>query len=136
MIPSLFSGSVCRHPSIDRARAEGRPEPEPVPHPDHIHIDMNTGSVRIRGPFTKEEKRALDDLRDKKAGIKADTADLEPTAAVGPCKPIRRLYPTFDATTVFWAKAGSPAVSILACLCSFDASTSQLSEPQLPARNR
>ena len=30
--------------------------PEPVPHPDDIEIDLETGTVRIVGPLTKEEK--------------------------------------------------------------------------------
>ncbi|WP_135507634.1 DUF5681 domain-containing protein [Roseovarius aestuariivivens] len=36
--------------------------PEPIPHPDHIKIDFGTGEVRVEGPFTKEEKAALDAL--------------------------------------------------------------------------
>lgn len=31
--------------------------PEPLPHPDHVILDMKTGTARIAGPSTKEEKR-------------------------------------------------------------------------------
>ena len=30
--------------------------PEPLPHPDHVLIDARSGTVRIVGPVTKEEK--------------------------------------------------------------------------------
>lgn len=40
--------------------------PEPIPHPDHVKIDFNTGDVRIAGPFTKEEKEALDAVWDQR----------------------------------------------------------------------
>lgn len=47
---------------IRRARQLGQPEPEILPHPDDIVLDINTGSVRIRGPQTKEEKKEWDRL--------------------------------------------------------------------------
>ena len=37
--------------------------PEPVPHPDDIEIDLETGTVRIVGPLTKEEKEKEKGLR-------------------------------------------------------------------------
>lgn len=39
---------------------------EPLPHPDHVIIDMSTGSVRIVGPMTPEEKKEWDWLLDRK----------------------------------------------------------------------
>ena len=33
-----------------------------VPHPDHLIIDPITGSVKLRGPFTREEKVEWDEL--------------------------------------------------------------------------
>ncbi|MCQ0970159.1 DUF5681 domain-containing protein [Paracoccus sp. TK19116] len=30
--------------------------PDPIPHPDHVLLDMTTGTARIAGPATKEEK--------------------------------------------------------------------------------
>jgi hypothetical protein len=41
---------------LERRRQLGIQAPDPVPHPDHVIIDMQTGSVRIAGPMTKEEK--------------------------------------------------------------------------------
>lgn len=46
---------------IDLARKNGMPEPAPLPHPDDIFLDPNTGSTRIQGPSTKEEKARLDE---------------------------------------------------------------------------
>lgn len=34
--------------------------PDPLPHPDHILIDPRSGTARIVGPATKEEKRLYD----------------------------------------------------------------------------
>ncbi|MCQ0970137.1 DUF5681 domain-containing protein [Paracoccus sp. TK19116] len=30
--------------------------PDPIPHPDHVLLDMTTGTARIAGPATREEK--------------------------------------------------------------------------------
>jgi hypothetical protein len=51
---------------IDNYKQQGLKPPEPVPHPDHIQIDLETGQVRITGPFTKEEKEEWDRLRQRK----------------------------------------------------------------------
>lgn len=57
---------------IEQSKRLGRPIPSPVPHPDHIEIDMKTGEVRIKGPFTKEEKVRWDRLeRRRKEAIEA-----------------------------------------------------------------
>jgi hypothetical protein len=45
---------------LERRRKLGILAPDPVPHPDHVIIDMQTGSVRITGPMTKEEKAVMD----------------------------------------------------------------------------
>jgi hypothetical protein len=45
---------------LERRRKLGILAPNPVPHPDHVIIDMQTGSVRITGPMTKEEKAVMD----------------------------------------------------------------------------
>jgi hypothetical protein len=50
--------------------------PAPIPHPDDITIDMKTGSVRIKGPMTKEDKVRWDQLRSLKASIKTDIDEL------------------------------------------------------------
>ena len=43
---------------LERRRTLGITGPEPLPHPDHIEIDLQTGTVHIRGPATKQEKAA------------------------------------------------------------------------------
>src|SRR5215204_6355990 len=43
---------------------------------DDIIIDMNTGSVRMKGPFTKEEKPAWDKLRARKKECDLAIADM------------------------------------------------------------
>lgn len=50
--------------------------PHPIPHPDDIIIDMNTGSVRIKGPMTREDKVKWDQLRNLKVSIKTDIDEL------------------------------------------------------------
>ncbi|MBN8936412.1 MAG: hypothetical protein J0I13_09010 [Rhizobiales bacterium] len=50
--------------------------PAPIPHPDDITIDMKIGSVRIKGPMTKEDKVRWDQLRSLKASIKTDIDEL------------------------------------------------------------
>jgi len=51
---------------LERREGFGITTPDPIPHPDDIIIDMKTGSVRMKGPFTKEEKPAWDKLRARK----------------------------------------------------------------------
>lgn len=48
---------------LERRKTFGINGPAPLPHPDDIIIDMNTGSVRIKGPMTKEEKVKWDKVR-------------------------------------------------------------------------
>ena len=40
--------------------------PDPIPHPDDIIIDMNTGQVKLNGPWTKEDKVKWDMFRERK----------------------------------------------------------------------
>ena len=49
---------------------------EPIPHPDDIVINMSTGSVRVKGPMTKEDKVRWDQLRTLKVSIKTDIEEL------------------------------------------------------------
>jgi hypothetical protein len=41
---------------LERRRLLGIVAPDPLPHPDDIVIDVADGTVRIKGPATKEEK--------------------------------------------------------------------------------
>jgi hypothetical protein len=45
--------------------------PDPVPHPDDVVIDMRTGTVRILGPLTMEEKQLWDAARELKEDLSA-----------------------------------------------------------------
>lgn len=49
---------------------------DPLPHPDHIRIDMNTGSARIVGPATKEEKAIWDHWMERRDDFEAEVEDL------------------------------------------------------------
>ena len=51
--------------------------PEPLPHPDHVVIDMKTGTVRITGPMTNEEKSYWEQLRARKKESDEEIAELE-----------------------------------------------------------
>ncbi|WP_119388164.1 DUF5681 domain-containing protein [Taklimakanibacter lacteus] len=46
---------------LARRKANGLELPDPVPHPDDIQIDMQEGTVRMLGAWTKEEKAVLDE---------------------------------------------------------------------------
>lgn len=62
---------------LERRKQLGIDGPAPLPHPDDIVIDMNTGQVKILGPFTKEQKAAWDHLRERKSECIAAIADYE-----------------------------------------------------------
>jgi hypothetical protein len=62
---------------LERRKRLGIDAPPPVPHPDHIIIDMNTGSVRITGPMTREEKASWDKFEGHKADALQEVAELK-----------------------------------------------------------
>jgi hypothetical protein len=53
------------------------PDLHVAPHPDHLIIDPIRGTVKIRGPFTPEEKVHWDEVRALKAYLEKLLADLE-----------------------------------------------------------
>lgn len=61
---------------IARCRRQGIEPPNPLPHPDDIVIDMKTGTVRIKGPMTPEEKKEWDWLRERKVEFQKELAEL------------------------------------------------------------
>lgn len=61
---------------LARRERQGIDVPPPLPHPDDIVIDMNTGSVRVIGPMTKEDKQKWDMLRDLKGKIRIDIDEM------------------------------------------------------------
>ena len=69
-----------------RRKKLGIEAPAPIPHPDDIVIDMKTGFVSVNGPMTKEEKPKWDELRDLKARITLDIAELTTVLATQPAE--------------------------------------------------
>jgi hypothetical protein len=62
---------------LERRKTLGIEAPAPIPHPDDLVLDMNTGTVRIKGPMTKEDKVLWDTLRDRKHECDREIARLE-----------------------------------------------------------
>lgn len=65
---------------LERRRLYGTTGPEPLPHPDDVVIDMQSGTVIIKGPVTKEEKEATERfefLLRRKSVLEQELADLE-----------------------------------------------------------
>ncbi len=69
-----------------RRKKLGIEAPAPIPHPDDIVIDMKTGFVSVNGPMTREEKPKWDELRDLKAKITLDIAELTTVLAAQPAE--------------------------------------------------
>lgn len=63
--------------------------PPPLPHPDHVVVDVSTGSVRITGPMTKEDKARWDALRQRKADCQTEILELEKILQDNPQYPHR-----------------------------------------------
>jgi hypothetical protein len=76
---------------LERRKNHGIQAPDPVPHPDHVIIDVVTGSVRITGPMTKEEKAVWDQFRQGQAGAIQEVAELEGLLKRDPNKTIDKL---------------------------------------------
>lgn len=66
---------------LERRRKFGTSGPDPLPHPDHVVIDMNSGTVRITGPMTKEEKIVWDLVKQNSSKFKEQLAELEELAS-------------------------------------------------------
>jgi hypothetical protein len=62
---------------LERRHALGITGPEPLPHPDHVVVDLCTGTVRITGPATKEEKAQWDLWLERKALSEEELQELE-----------------------------------------------------------
>jgi Family of unknown function (DUF5681) len=69
---------------LARRKKFGVEAPLPIPHPDDIVIDMRTGSVRVTGPMTREDKARWDELRELKATIKLDIEEMTALLAIQP----------------------------------------------------
>ena len=74
---------------LERRKLLAIKAPDPIPHPDHIIIDFATGSVRITGPMTKEEKPDWERMAAHKVKCDAEIAELEKLLAEDPQAPHR-----------------------------------------------
>ena len=79
-----MNGSRSRSPtrsngnrSLERRKRLGIDAPEPIPHPDHIIVDIRNDTVRVNGPWTKEEKAQWDMVRERKSAFQEQLVDLE-----------------------------------------------------------
>jgi hypothetical protein len=74
--------ATLNHKSLKRFnmfpdRHLGLAGPEPLPHPDDILIDFRTGEVTFKGPRTREQKAAQEEMIALKEGLEADAKILE-----------------------------------------------------------
>jgi Family of unknown function (DUF5681) len=97
----LFEAAVeCKQrgeEEIAQARLRGLPAPGLVPHPDHLIVDPVAGSVKLRGPFTPEEKVLWGQLTAMKARIRKELAELEAERRATPRSRSRSLKERIEA---------------------------------------
>ena len=74
---------------LERRARLGIQAPSPVPHPDDIVIDVQTGSVRVTGPMTKEEKVRWDEALEHRAKALEELAELKTLLKSEPDHPQR-----------------------------------------------
>ena len=90
----LFEEAVTYKVEAERemamAAARHLPAPVLVPHPDHLIIDPITGSVKLRGPFTPEEKVEWDELTAMKAAFTKQLTELEAERRAAPHSRVRK----------------------------------------------
>jgi hypothetical protein len=65
-LQAMIDYKLSKEEEIRYCQRMGLEPPDPVPHPDHIKIDLDTGQVRITGPFTQEEKVKWDKVKERK----------------------------------------------------------------------
>lgn len=75
---------------LERRTRLGITGPAPLPHPDDIIIDMNTGSVRIKGPMTKEDKVKWDKILYHKQEAELNIQELKEILRAEPDHPERK----------------------------------------------
>jgi len=76
---------------LERRNSLGIEAPAPLPHPDDVVIDMKTGTVRVKGPMTKEDKVVWDQLRERKQECDREVGELEELLRIQPNHPHRQL---------------------------------------------
>lgn len=69
---------------LDRRKALGITGPEPLPHPDDIVVDLDTGTIRLTGPRTEEEKGLWKQGKYERRTLEKLIADLKEREANNP----------------------------------------------------
>ena len=64
-------------PILQQRARTGTTAPEPMLHPDDIIIDMATGAVTIDGPVLEEQKRAQDQICERRVEFLRDLMEVE-----------------------------------------------------------
>ncbi len=62
---------------VELRRQKGGSGPAPFPHPDHVILNLNTGTLQIKGPTTKEEKVVWDRLITDKKNWELEVVEIK-----------------------------------------------------------
>jgi len=92
-------------PILEQRARTGMTGPEPIPHPDDIIIDMATGAVTIDGPVLEGQKRAQDQLRERRIEFVGDLMELEMRLEADPTNPELRAMKKELKKVVDWLRA-------------------------------
>lgn len=71
---------------LELRRQKGVSGLAPFPHPDHLILDVRTGTVRIKGPLTEEDKVEWDRLVETQKGWELEVAEIKKMLASPKCK--------------------------------------------------
>lgn len=91
-IEQAFEYKVQWERELERRQRLGITAPEPLPHPDDIELDMSTGSVKFRGPFTKEQHAAWVWLAERRDAAEAEIAWFRKELETETDTKTRRIY--------------------------------------------
>ncbi len=78
--------TVCEE-ELKRRKQHGTTGPELFPHPDDVIVDLSTGEVSFKGPLTKEQKDAQDQLVAMRPGVIKDIRKVQRRLAKEPDNP-------------------------------------------------
>lgn len=91
-LEQAFEYKVQWERELARRQRLGITAPEPLPHPDDIEIDMNTGAVRFRGPFSKEQQAAWVWLAERRDAAEEEIARFRKELETETDRKTRRIY--------------------------------------------
>jgi hypothetical protein len=94
-------------PILEQRARTGTPGPEPIPHPDDVTIDMATGAVTIDGPVLEEQKRAHDQLRERRVELRRDLMEVDKRLETDPTNAELRAAKKALQNVVDWLRADS-----------------------------